>query len=307
MNNTSAYLDIYKDKEIVIKQSYDFKNEKEKDIFFDYLEKLKKQEISFYLVDENDNLVYKYENKNKNYKFNQEVNLTSEEIKNILLLENDCELKDTDWKKIEFLSKEKLHKILKQEHHKIKVVNNSKLYKKLNEIYALLEKWATKVTLTESWTIEEELEGFGSGTMFVDLEEADFKKLNNDKLFYQIFDYQFKKWNWKKRTKQELENLSKNYEVYELNWTILWGFALSDSEIEINWKNKKAKLLENLFAVKEWWWIGYILAEKIKENELIFAYSKQEEFFSKIWFKKVEGKKSESWADLWVFKKLVEK
>jgi hypothetical protein len=65
----------------------------------------------------------------------------------------------------------------------------------------------------------------------------------------------------------------------------------------------KWQLLENLFSSKIWGWVGYILWEKIKEQPLVFAYSKKEDFFINIWFKKIEWEKSETWADLWIYQK----
>ena len=303
----NSYLDIYKEEIIVLQLWKDIFLKTNSNDFFDYLNFLKNEKINFVLLDEKWSQIFKSDW--NNYFLDKNKNNISDSIKNILLLEKNCKILDNKWEKIEFLSKDKLHKILKQEHKNIVIANNSKLYKKLNEIYKLLENWVNKITLTNSWWLKEELEWFGSWTMFVNLEKAKFKKLNNDKLFKQIYEYQFKNWNWKERTNNELIKISNRYEVYELDWTILWWYALNDFEIEINWEKQKWKILENLFAVKEWWWIGYKLWEEIKkEHNIIFAYSKQEKYFENLWFKKIDWQKSKTWADLWIYeKKFIEK
>lgn len=102
-----------------------------------------------------------------------------------------------------------------------------------------------------------------------------------------------------KRSIYEVMKISKNYNVLELDWTILWWYYLSDFNIKINWKNEKWKLLENLFSSKNGWGIWYILWEKIKKEWWkIFAYSKQEKFFSNLWFEKIKWQISKSWASL---------
>jgi len=140
--------------------------------------------------------------------------------------------------------------------------------------------------------------------MFVDLKKAEFKKLQNFDLFKQIYLNFYSKWFWKKRTEEELKNLFKNYQVLELEETILWWYALTNFTKKIDWEEKKWLLLENLFSSRNWWWIGKILWEKIiKEEKNIFAYSKAWDFFTKLWFKKIIWEKSETWADLWFYEK----
>lgn len=80
----------------------------------------------------------------------------------------------------------------------------------------------------------------------------------------------------------------------------MWWFALSDNEIKWN----KWKLLECLFIAKLWNWLGYTLWEEIKKHNIVFAYTKQEDFFKKIWFDKVEWEQSKSWASLFVYKNI---
>ena len=80
---------------------------------------------------------------------------------------------------------------------------------------------------------------------------------------------------------------------------IVGGFSLS--RYELDWEIWK--ILECVFVLKEWagWWC--ILAEEIQKSDIIFTYSKRENFFKKIWFKVIKWQKSQSWADLFIFRK----
>jgi uncharacterized membrane protein len=53
--------------------------------------------------------------------------------------------------------------------------------------------------------------------MFVNLEKAHFKELNNIYLFKQIYNSQILEKNWKEKDNEQLEKISKNYKVLELN------------------------------------------------------------------------------------------
>jgi len=105
--------------------------------------------------------------------------------------------------------------------------------------------------------------------------------------------------NWIERSEEEKEKIFNNYITLEQEWKILWWFALSDCEID--WE--KWQLLKCLFVAKKWNWLWYVLWKEIKKHKVVFAYSKEEEFFKKLWFNKVQWQKSKSWADLFVYKK----
>lgn len=303
LSEKKPYLEIYKNKTIVLKIWENIDTKTNLWDFLNYINFLKNKYINIILLDEKWQEIFKVNPKNN---FLNEIKETQTDISNILLLENnkDYILKSIDWKEIEFLSKNKLKDILEWNNKKINVEINSQLFIKLQEIYWLLNNWYSKITLTNIWWLKEELEWFGSGTMFINLEKSEFKKLNNLNLFKQIYKKFNNDWNWKKRSIYEVMKISKNYNVLELDWTILWWYYLSDFNIKMNWKNEKWKLLENLFSSKNGWGIWYILWEKIKKEWWkIFAYSKQEKFFSNLWFEKIKWQISKSWAFLWKFGK----
>jgi len=300
MKNINPYLEIYQQWEIIIQYSEDFENEKEKDDFFDYINFLKWNNIDFTLLDKNWNIVYKYLSENKKYIFdkNYKIDEVKDNIRNILLLENSIEFRNEKWRIIEFVSKEKLEEILKEN------IVDSNTSKKLKWVLKLLKEWISKVTLSPIRWLKAELEWLGAWTMFVDLEKAEFKKLKNKEIFYQIYKEKIISWEWKRKKDDKIEEIAKKYNVYEIDWTILGWYYLWDYEVEINWEKIEWQLLENLFASRIGWWIWPILWEKIKEkNNVTFAYSKREDYFTDLWFIKVEWKKSETWADLWMYKK----
>ena len=287
----TPYLDIYHWKTIVLKVwEKNFLDEN----LLDYIKFLENQNIKVVLIDKNGE------------KLNKLLDLntckTSEKIQNLLFLENeDCNLYTKNWKKIEFLSKWKLKKLLDWENNDILLDKNSILYKKLGEIYNLMEKWFDKITLTESGWLQNELEWFGSWIMFVNLEKARFKYLNNFALFKQIYNFQIEKWNWKKREDEKLQKLSKIYKVLELDGTILWWFALSDFEVQLeNWF-EKWKILELLFTVRWWGEISKVLVDEIKRTKKVFAYSKVKKFFQAAWFTEIPWITSSTWASLWKY------
>lgn len=307
MQKNTPYLDIYKNEWKIIFQLWkDIFLDKNSDDFFKYLKFLKNQKINVILLDEFGKQIFNTDW--NNYFLDREKKDFSENINNILLLENNLKLKNLKWDNVEFVSKDKLKEILLWKNKEFKIANNSDLYKKLNKIYKILKSWVNKVTLTDYDWIEEEIGWFGSWVMFVNLEESKFKKLNNFELFKQIYRKYYSEWKWKERTDPELKKLSDNYKILELDWTVLWWYAFTDFEKNINWKNTKWKLLENLFSSKNGWGIWKVLwNEIISEEWPIFAYSKAWGFFKKLWFKKVKWEKSESWADLWKYNNLIKK
>jgi len=227
----------------------------------------------------------------------------SYQINNILYLTSTGWLLDKEWNIIPFIGLDSLIEIIKWKHKEIFV--EWWMLKKLETIKKQLEDWISKITVTNLKWLKDELETVEwSWTMFVNLEKAKFKKLDNYNLFKQIYNTQISNKNWKEKDEKNLKIISSDYNILELEWTILWWYYIWDFEIEINWKKESWKLLENLFSSKSGWWIWEILWKEIlKNNNNIFAYSKKESFFIKLWFKKIEWQKSETWADLWFYEK----
>ncbi len=132
-------------------------------------------------------------------------------------------------------------------------------------------------------------------------EELSYEQLADREIFESIYEQNSQ--NWKERTYIQKTVIFQEYVVVKVNKIIVGWYSLVDSEI--NWT--KAKVLECLFSNKKWVW--EMIWEKIKEQNLIFAYAQIENkwFFEKIWFTQVEWKYSESWADLYQYKKYLTK
>lgn len=150
------------------------------------------------------------------------------------------------------------------------------------EITNCLEVWNINLVDTKKKEIEEVLESSYS-----------FEKLESFDKFLEIYEWHEKTWCWKKRSLKEKEELYQNYIVVNYQEKIVWWFWLYDYE---NWK-----VLQCLFSDKKWVW--KIILEKVKERDLVYAFSKKKEFFEKMWFEEVEWQKSESWASLYIYSK----
>jgi len=237
-----------------------------------------------------------------------------DKIINIIFLTWTWWIKDSNDKVVSFLTLEKVEKILKWKNifdkflekvNKILCLNKSYItvkwwmQKKLESIYDLLKKWVSKVTIASLWGLKEELEWFGSGTMIIDFEKAKFTKSLNKGIFEMIYKKNVDVGYWKERDQEEKDKILDNYTVLEIDWTILGGYALSDYK----YKLKKWKLLECMFSFKIWCWIWHKLWDKIKEEKVVYTYSKQKKFFKKLWFKKTKKVDSKTWSSLFIYKK----
>lgn len=218
-------------------------------------------------------------------------------ISNIIFLTWTWWLNNTKMETITFMTKKKLEQVLNWEDKYIKV--DWGMMKKIQIINSLIEVWISKIAITSLSGLKKELEWFWSWTMFIDLDKAKYKKLENRAMFELIYDKNISEKKWKKRDEEKKTEIFNSYKVLELEWTILWGYALSDTEI----KWKKWKLLKCLYASKEWNWIWKLLWFEIKKEAVVFAYSKSWWFFEKLWFKKIEWEKSETWANLYIYEK----
>ncbi len=224
----------------------------------------------------------------------------SEQISKIIFLTWTWWLLDKKSELITFLSKENLERVLNKKHENIEV--EWWMLKKLESILAILKNWVKKVTVTGLSDLKTEMELIDwSWTMFMNLQKATFKKLKDKSIFEQIYEKLTSMWKWKTRSHSEKNEISADYTILELEWTILWWYHLWNHEETINWKVIKWKLLQTLFASKSWWWIWQVLWEEIKKEPIVFAYSKNW-FFEKLWFQKIDGIYSETWAPLYLYK-----
>ena len=220
--------------------------------------------------------------------------IANKSLQNIFIID-DYSVFDKRWKRIEFLEYNSLLSILEQNHRFIQISKNTKLYNLLVEIKTLLENWFKKITLAQIDWLKEELEWFGSWTMFVNLDYINFSNIEDEVLFNQIFDYQVKKKNWKQKNKKERKRTFDNYQVLEIDGTILWWYYLAPYQ--------DGYKLENFFSFRNGGWIGKYLIDEIKSKWKIYAFSKQDSFFTKNWFQKIAWETSITWASLYVFNK----
>lgn len=218
-----------------------------------------------------------------------------DKISNIIFLTWTWWLEDNEWNVISFLTKKAIEDVLDWKHLKIKATWWMK--KKLKVILEVIGKWASKVSMTNINWIKEEIEGFWSGTMIVDLEKVKLKKLESREMFDFIYKSNVKNGNWKERNEEEKDKIFKNYQVLELEGTILGWYSLCNTEID--WK--KWKILECIFSSKERGWIGTLLLKECIKNKIVYTYSKKWRFFKKNWFVKVKWNFSKTWSSLYKY------
>ncbi|NUJ97157.1 hypothetical protein HGA92_00015 [Candidatus Gracilibacteria bacterium] len=218
-----------------------------------------------------------------------------EKISNIIFLTGTGGVEDNEGNVISFLTKKAIEDILDGKHLKINATGGMK--KKLKVILEVIEKGASKVSMTNIDGIKEEIEGFGSGTMVVDLEKVKLKKLESREMFDFVYESNVKNGNWKERNEEEKDKIFENYQVLELEGTILGGYVLCDTEID----GKKGKILECIFSSKERGGIGTLLLKECIKNKIVFTYSKKGRFFKKNGFVKVEGHFTEKGVPLYKY------
>ena len=126
-------------------------------------------------------------------------------------------------------------------------------------------------------------------------ENIEFEKLNSRKIFENIYWDMLNNRKWKDREYHEKTIIYNNYIVLKIEDIIVWWYGLI--EREINWT--KWKIIECLFSKRTWIW-DIILNLITGEEEVLFAYSKENDFFVRNWFIKVDWEKSPTWANLYV-------
>ncbi len=128
-------------------------------------------------------------------------------------------------------------------------------------------------------------------------EDIKFVNLNSRETFDYIYWEMLKKGSWKSRKSEEKLDIFRNYTIVKINNIIVGWYSLIDCEIgEMKWK-----MLECIFSKKTW--VGDCILKKVTKKDTVFAYSSNEEFFSKNGFLKVEWKRSETLSDLYLFQR----
>ncbi len=289
------YLDIYKgggviifevDREEILKKSKDISE------LTWYIRHLQSKGVRCIIKDSDWNEIFK-ELLNKNPDW------VSQKVLNYVILSTKRGIKNDSWERLSFLWKNRLEDIISGTHTKIHL--DWEKLEKIKRIYNFLEKGYSKVTLTTIAGLKQEIEWFGSWTMFIDLDKAVFEKLKAKEFLYEMYKYHLKKWNWKERSMDELEEMADNYYVLSLEWTILGWYYLSDFEKEIDGELMWGRLLENLFASRNGGWIWFILWHEIKKEKKVFTYTKKGRFFKKLGFVKIAWSQSKSGADLYKY------
>jgi len=281
--------------------------------FFDYLESLKTGkwiipvvlDSDWMLLNNNLDLVNKNHKKSYLYKKYIEIwDKVSDYIKKILFIEKEFQILDLDWNHIELISKLVLEDIINQTHKKIKVKPWTDLFNNLIQIKNLLENWFSKVSLTWINSIKDEVEWFWTWTLFLDLDKASFKKIASLEILEKIHDNFVEEWSWKKKTKKELNEIFKKwYNIYQINGSILWWYSLQDNyKVDINWEKLEWVYLWNVFTTKNGWGVWKRMINNIKSwNWIVFCHTNARWFFENVKFRKIEWRKTKSWADLYIY------
>lgn len=170
----------------------------------------------------------------------------------------------------------------------------------LSVIESVLSSWFDRVSLVWENDLEKELETLKwSWTMFINPDNTSFWLVDDFALFEMIYAENISNNDWKKRTESEKLEIFKNYYVLKIWECILWWYQVVD--FEYNWVSWN--MIQCLRCSKQWNWVWKKIMDEIKsKNKLpLFAYTKKTEFFTKMWFKKIEWELSPTWAELFVW------
>lgn len=167
------------------------------------------------------------------------------------------------------------------------------------KIDAIMDSWAERISLVdEEWIFSELSTIEWAWSMIINESKLSFEKINNVWLFEMIYRKNVSLWYWKDRSEEEKINICKNYYVLKIWTSVLWWYQLV--KFDDNWW----VLIQCLWSPrqKSWMWKKIIEHIKLSNNWFVYAYSKEKDFFIKMWFEAVEWKFSESWALLYVWK-----
>lgn len=227
----------------------------------------------------------------------QMVEQYKDKIDSILYLTNSGWLLDRQGGVMSFMDFHQILQVLYDCHPDIEV--NAGMRKKIESVFHTMQHGVAKLSICWLDWVSDELEWlFWSGTMMIDISQAETKKLNNPELFDMIYDHYVGKWDWVQRDDDEKKEMYDNYHVVTIWSTILWWYALSNFEDQ----GLKWKLLEWLCVMQKWNGIwSYIIKQITGQWFPIFAASKNEWFFLNHGFQELEGAFSlKSWSNLFI-------
>lgn len=172
---------------------------------------------------------------------------------------------------VPLLTRENLEKILQGKHPQIQVTQG--MQKKLEEIKSLLDL-TPKIAITNTTGIYNEItQLYGSGTLCINLEQAQIQPLSSPELFQTAYKYNVASGDWKTRSPEEQMQLMENHFVLFVKNSPLGGFSLS---------NQKCPLTQKEALCLECWWSsdqGNGIGSKLLEIAIEKAKSLQQDLF----------------------------
>lgn len=130
--------------------------------------------------------------------------------------------------------------------------------------------------------------------------EIYLENLNSRETFNYIYNLNVNAWDWKKRTEEEIEEISKWYLVFKVKWIIIWWCYIKIWNRNFTYSS----IIECFWISEKWCWYWTKALNKIKSivhSRPIYTYSKKWWFFEKNWFKKEEWIISTTWAQRYKF------
>lgn len=203
-------------------------------------------------------------------------------------------LLDDNHEILDFLTRYQLEKIIRWKLPNISV--NWWMLKKIEvaqEVLAHLKKLA----IVNPSNMQKELESHQwGGTLIVDVNRNRFEDMQHRAIFETVYNENVKKGFFAERTEIERDWVFKNHKVCVVDWTIIWGFSISDKVVN----NEDGKLIECFWVAKKQASISSQLLKHISiSNKPIFAYANGE-VFQKYGFQEVAWVFSEkTGAKLW--------
>ncbi len=194
-------------------------------------------------------------------------------------------IQDINGKNISFITKSNIERILKWEHKKIHIYGW--MYKKVQTIQDIVNNGISALVLTHLKSFKDEIEKVSwCWTYIVDEQSIKVEESIDYSFFQELYQTQKRKWNWKKRNKDEIDEVYNNHKIISING------------IPLGWVSVKPSIINHV--AEEWNGIWKILFEKIiNQYRPLFAYSRQEKFFEKMWFFQVPRIVSNTWAELY--------
>lgn len=166
--------------------------------------------------------------------------------------------------------------------------------KKIEAINDLLESWIHSIVLTHIRNFKEEIESiFWKGSYIVDENTMIIENSLEEEVFMSIYQEQLKKWNWRQREYEEIQELANHHKTVLVNGLPIGGLTLTPTIID----SEEGHLIECLWSAEEGIGLGRKIIKYITTGiRPVFAFSKNETFFKKAGFIEIPRIFSSTWA-----------